>query len=82
MRPIELLSKREMNGEMEKNSHGEHGAREMLGGPTAACTGGGGGGSHIHVLNCIHASSKGLYQLGLGRSSMLVVVICWHNPDN
>jgi hypothetical protein len=54
----------------------------MLGGPTAACTGGGGGGSHIHVLNCIHASSKGLYQLGLGRSSMLVVVICWHNPDN
>jgi hypothetical protein len=54
----------------------------MLGGPTAACTGGGGGGSHIHVLNCIHASSKGLYQLGLGQSSMLVVVICWHNPDN
>jgi hypothetical protein len=54
----------------------------MLGGPTAACTGGGVGGSHIHVLNCIHASSKGLYQLGLRRSSILVVVICWHTPDH
>ncbi len=52
-----VIIKREMNGEREKNSHGELGAREMLGGPTtAACTGGGVGGSHIHVLNCIHAS--------------------------